>query len=258
MKRLNSSGMSLVEVLVAVGIMGVIAMAMAYLIDSNLKQVKFLEAKLEANNVMTFAQINFNDSASCVSNFQNINIPAGSMTVGQEIILPKNQLRLANDLLENYKTSNFILNDAVFKVVTTANAGSAATGNLIFGFLPKPGTPPGIIPKNQSFPIYLEVSATGQVTNCPRPSPTAPVVGGIAPVNMSSYGSYTQSLPPGAFTTPPLIFISPKWSRFSGDEDTAWWVSNITTTGFTINWSGPGGGSNHGTNGVIWKAEAAP
>jgi len=256
MNKLGNRGMSLVELLIGVGVLGILTLLITQMFSNNLQQIKYLETKLEQNNIINFAQIDFSDPIKCISNFQDITIAPGSMVAGGEITISKNLLRLGNGLAKDYPVTNFELDDFVFQVATTAT-GSDASGTLLFGFLPKAGTSGSwVTMKRQGFSMYLTVDASGKIITCPRPSPVPLAIGGVAPVAKSSSGSYTQSLPTGAFTSPPIIFISPLWSRFSGDEDTAWWITNVTTTEFTINWHGPGKGSSYGTDGVMWKAEA--
>lgn len=56
------------------------------------------------------------------------------------------------------------------------------------------------------------------------------------------------------FSTAPIVTIAPKWTRFSGDEDVAWWVTNVTNTGFVIRCHAPSSGDNYGEDGVMWTA----
>jgi hypothetical protein len=59
------------------------------------------------------------------------------------------------------------------------------------------------------------------------------------------------------FSTAPKVFTQPKWERYTGNESAAWWVTNVTTTGFTMNYATPNSGScypSSGGNGVMWVA----
>ncbi len=76
----------------------------------------------------------------------------------------------------------------------------------------------------------------------------------LAPCN-TTVCSKVVSISSGNFTSPPAITITPKWTRFTGDEDIAWWVTNVTTTSFKINWHTPSSGTNYGEPGVIWTAQ---
>lgn len=68
-----------------------------------------------------------------------------------------------------------------------------------------------------------------------------------------SVGSFNVTFPT-AFANVPTVTFTPRWVRYTGDEPSSWWVTNITTTGFTINWKVPGGGTSLGENGVQWIA----
>jgi hypothetical protein len=59
---------------------------------------------------------------------------------------------------------------------------------------------------------------------------------------------------PDPFVGVPTVTFTPRWGRYTGDEGVTWWVTGITRNGFTINWHGPGGGTNVGGNGVQWIA----
>ena len=59
------------------------------------------------------------------------------------------------------------------------------------------------------------------------------------------------------FTVAPKVFTQPKWERYTGNESAAWWVTNVTTTGFTMNYGTPNSGScypSSGGNGIMWAA----
>lgn len=59
------------------------------------------------------------------------------------------------------------------------------------------------------------------------------------------------------FGTAPKIITQPKWERYTGNESAAWWVTNVTTTGFTMNYGTPNSGScypSSGGNGIMWVA----
>ncbi len=58
----------------------------------------------------------------------------------------------------------------------------------------------------------------------------------IACADYGSSGPGSQAVTfPSAFTSAPTVVITPNWSNYSGDEAPSWWVTNVTTTGFTIN-----------------------
>lgn len=75
---------------------------------------------------------------------------------------------------------------------------------------------------------------------------------GVAPVSHSSAGSYRVTLMPPLTAPAQNVSITPKWNRQTGDEDVAFWVTNVDNAGFTIHWSGPGGGINKGEPGIYW------
>jgi hypothetical protein len=59
------------------------------------------------------------------------------------------------------------------------------------------------------------------------------------------------------FAVAPKIITQPKWERYTGNESAAWWVTNVTTTGFTMNYGTPNSGScypSSGGNGIMWVA----
>jgi len=56
------------------------------------------------------------------------------------------------------------------------------------------------------------------------------------------------------FNSIPNVLITPKWGRRTGDEDTSWIVTDVTTNGFNIIFHTPGGGYFYGEDGVMWLA----
>lgn len=74
-KRLvqNQRGMSIMEVVIASGIMGIMALVFTSMITTQQKQVKLMEVKLAQNETSNFIQSAFKDSATCSNQFLTAN-----------------------------------------------------------------------------------------------------------------------------------------------------------------------------------------
>lgn len=83
---------------------------------------------------------------------------------------------------------------------------------------------------------------------------------GMAPfacANYSTPGSVAVTFP-STFATSPQVTITPNWTNYSGDEAPSWWITNVTTSGFTIHIHTSGSGTCYGNTGaaagVYWIA----
>lgn len=74
-KRLvqNQRGMSIMEVIIASGIMGIMSLAFTSMITTQQKQVKLMELKLAQNETSNFIQSAFKDNATCSNQFLKAN-----------------------------------------------------------------------------------------------------------------------------------------------------------------------------------------
>ncbi len=67
-------------------------------------------------------------------------------------------------------------------------------------------------------------------------------------------GSRTVNFP-RAFPSTPVVTFTPRWSGVTGDEGTSWWITNVSSTGFQVNYHGPDSPDYHyGQDNVMWIA----
>lgn len=95
----------------------------------------------------------------------------------------------------------------------------------------------------------------------PASIPGGPVIksgtASLVCANYSTPGSVAVTFP-SAFATAPQVTITPNWTNYSGDEAPSWWITNVTTSGFTIHVHTSGSGTCYGNTGaaagIYWIA----
>jgi hypothetical protein len=70
----------------------------------------------------------------------------------------------------------------------------------------------------------------------------------------ASNGHSTSFRFPTAFSSTPRVVITSNWTNYSGDEAPSWWLTNVTSTGFTLNVHTTSDNNCVGTTGVEYVA----
>lgn len=244
--RKNRDGFSLVEIMISVGVLGLTMLAFSNLIQSQMKSIAQLEDKLSAVDMENLVNRLIASEDSCKNSFVDLNLAVDAEAASikdakdNEII----SKRLGFDRLSISKIS--------VKPTSIAPGGGVGYAQLRIE-LASSRSPASIKPIEKE--ITVTTDASRRVVTCATINKEH--LTGEAPIQNSKDGTHAVEFPPGFFTEPPSnITITPKWARFTSDEDTTWWIENVSSTGFEIRWKGPGSGDNTpGTDGVYWRAD---
>lgn len=106
-------------------------------------------------------------------------------------------------------------------------------------------------PKNVALLYCMKTTDGGSGSSSTGDAPW--IQTGVANIARGTSGATTVTFDQ-EFSEVPVVTLGPKWSRYSGDEDTPWYITAVSTTGFTINSAVPGDGTNYGEDGVMWIA----
>lgn len=246
-------GFTIVESLVGLSIMMVMALGMASLLTDMRSQLSTVEMKLEQQSLRANLQASLLNAQNCMYTVSTLSIPTSSLTVGNKLTLPTNKIMMNGQPLTNLKSPFFESYTVTYDVLAVP-APATAFGVLRVVANPKPQFSSRVLLAPIEFPFSFNLDAAGFITDCPAMVTEGGQLWGQASIAPSSSGSQYVSFPPSRFTIPPKVLISPNWTRRSFSENTAWWISGLSTLGFTINWSGPPSGTDYGIAGVSWFA----
>lgn len=210
----NSHGFSLVEVMVAVGILSIMTLAISTSIIDSRKAISGLEMKLEQVGFETSFRQEIAQNAACLRTFQNVRILPTDLTVDAEIQINPANITFRNAPLSNQTFTNFEnlrTQDIVFRVTSIPAANSAA-GELSFRQVGKANRSNYMALKPVTINFQITVNATGVITSCPAIAvaansiPTAvpfSVFGGSGQTNVTFNipGSFTLCSYSGSVTT---------------------------------------------------------
>jgi len=269
----NTNGFGLIEALVGLAIIGVSTMAMTTAIVNMSRENAALNEKLTALATETdlVRLMSGKDLCTCLvknatynGNKKVADLNSSTIPVGYD----KNCVPSKAKTLTEGKpigSTNLLVNEISLENIKSGASGSGQyQGELTVSFDSKK-----MIRAIQSIkvPISFYVDTTDPVAKqkiqgcgaAPSPDEDGPTSGLELSIDgKDNKGSKLVKLPKGKFTKPPLVMIQPRWARYSSDEGTSWWVDEVTTTSFKINWKGPNGGKKNGDPGVYWVAHNSP
>lgn len=230
--------------MIALGIMGLMTLAFSNLIQSQMRSIAVLEDKLSAVDLENLVNRIISDETACRNSFLNANLSAA-------VDIPVLRDSANNELPSNY--DYLIIRRISLTPLTIPASGGQGYANLMIELERTRAQEHTLKPIEKNVAVFTDSSR--RITACNVTNPD--FLTGEAPIANSTNGTYTVHFPAGFFTDPPSnITVTPKWARFTGDEDTTWWVENVSITSFDIRWKGPGsGGNTPGTDGVYWRAD---
>lgn len=108
LKGSSQRGFSLVQVLVAVAIMGGLALVMMQMTDNQIKQQKTIELKVESGDVATIIRQTLTDREACESTF--VGMAPGDLVNGLRLTADANQKPFA-EVGAKFKTFNIVIKE---------------------------------------------------------------------------------------------------------------------------------------------------
>lgn len=181
----NNRGSSLIEILIAVGMMGILLMIFSQAFMHSRKQLRLLESKQEQLDFMTGARLSFMVPAQCLDNMANITFTAAQLAPAAVTTLRLENFRINGTNLEVTRLGSLRVSSLKFTSISNPTPTSSL-GELDFEF--DYAAPDSDMMKlaNKKLPLYVRINGAGQVVECgqsiapsdtPTPTPT-PVPGG--------------------------------------------------------------------------------
>lgn len=168
----DQTGLSLVEVMTAIGVMSIMAFSLIQLMAQSQKSIKTLEMKVEQIDFSSALKLQLASQNSCTTALSAITIPPASLAPGAAIPLPSNQIVLQGSLLSSRAFESF-MNPTVTFNVTSVPAAGQALGILTINLEPKTQFSNFLKLKAPVLNFGVRVDAAGAILNCPDVAPVS-------------------------------------------------------------------------------------
>lgn len=177
----NNRGSSLIEILIAVGMMGILLMIFSQAFMHSRKQLRLLESKQEQLDFMTGARLSFMVPAQCLDNMANITFTAAQLAPAAVTTLRLEDFRINGANLEVTRLGSLRVSSLKFTSISNPTPTSSL-GELDFEFDYAAADSDMMKLANKKLPLYVRINGAGQVVECgqsiapseetPTPTPT--------------------------------------------------------------------------------------
>ncbi len=272
-KQKRSGGFSLVEVMVAAAVVSIVTMGIASVLTNLSRENAAIGEKLTAlateselirmvqgpdfcGCFMSGASINSTTKAVSSANLQEI-------PLGYEVGCVPKAAKIAS-VGQKLNGSHLTVQSIEIASVSDAGVGVGTYSGQLQVQFSNQGMVRGIQPIKIPLSFYVDLTdpANAQsILGCGSP-PGSDTARGLEMGiwgGSQNKGDRVVNLPAGRFTTPPIVILQSRWNRESSNEGSVFWVDQVSTSSFRINWKSPNKGDDHGEEGIYWMAfKSAP
>lgn len=245
---MNQKGFTIIELVIAASIASFLSLAIASMMVQQQKSNIYISDQLKKNDFDRIVQQMMAENPSCNRTLAGTIIPPGP---GRTVNVPALRESNGTVVYRSNSVSDFLQigQMSVENISVTARPGVGSVRFRVPVERQRDGGGPKEFRPFQTT-VRVTVNAAGNITACGAESTHSGLeLGSVS----SERGSVRVNFTTPLSRAPSYIGITPRWARFTSDEDTTWWVDAISNTGFTIEWKGPrSGSSTHGTDGVYW------
>lgn len=176
--RNSKTGYSLVEVLVAVGLISIVGLGIATMMQNQFKATSTISKNLDFNSLISEIQMYLSKEDTCARLFSNANMSPLPMSVpsypytlptGQQVNLSKLSYQNSDLLVIGTPINNLTATILKFDKVIDVLPPSGTNRRYVLNFLvkvTKSGQNYGSSEKEKNFTIMTEVNSSNQVVNC--------------------------------------------------------------------------------------------
>jgi hypothetical protein len=274
----SERGMGILEVVIASGLMTAVLLAIGTMMNSNYKSARNVASFADFNSLITEISMTLRNRTLCATAFRSggTNIlfqpilpsPPLSSTVAISVDVPRFEINNSLLLQINQIVGPYSVTQMRFDKVYDYYVSGASTYavNFHLELTKRDASDMGAAVRASDFPVVVKTNpANGRIYDCPStidPGASQVTVAGVETSILKSNSAPHSGSRSVTFPTPflggvPVVTIAPRWNRFTGNEDTGFWVTDVTQTGFTIRWHGPDADGTVGASdddGVSWIA----
>lgn len=163
--NLTIAGFSLVETLVAIGLISVTTLTILAGFEQARKTTKSLEMKLEQIDFVSAFKSEISSTATCRTAFSGVRLPPSSLVNGANINFLPSQITFQGSSLSSYNFDSFS-NVSINYKIEAVTAADSATGTLTFNLNPKAQYASYLKLKPVTTTYSVQVDPLGVITNC--------------------------------------------------------------------------------------------